>query len=83
MNVMNVGSGGVERSAERVVEKHFPPVESAATANVLRLAGLYGPGRLLRRVDALKSGSPISGNPDGWLNLIRGKSSGVWSPTRR
>jgi nucleoside-diphosphate-sugar epimerase len=65
-------NGQVCRDAERVVEKHFPPDESTetATANVLRLAGLYGPGRLLRRVDALNSGSPISGNPDGWLNLI-------------
>lgn len=65
-------SGKVCRDAERVVEKHFPPGDSTvtATANILRLAGLYGPDRLLRRVDTLKSGSPITGNPDGWLNLI-------------
>ena len=37
---------------------------------VLRLAGIYGPGRLLARAETLKSGRVLSGNPDGWLNLI-------------
>jgi len=39
-------------------------------AYILRLAGLYGPGRLLRRVEAVRSGEPIDGNPDALLNLI-------------
>ncbi len=39
-------------------------------AIILRCAGLYGRGRLLRRIEMLKSGTPIPGRPDGWLNLI-------------
>ena len=39
-------------------------------AIVLRFSGLYGPGRLLRRIEALRGGQPITGNPDGYLNLI-------------
>jgi nucleoside-diphosphate-sugar epimerase len=36
---------------------------------VLRLAGLYGPGRLPRAAD-VRAGRPISADPEGWLNLI-------------
>jgi nucleoside-diphosphate-sugar epimerase len=36
---------------------------------VLRLAGIYGPGRVPRRDDVL-AGKPIAGNGDGYLNLI-------------
>lgn len=39
------------------------------TLTILRLAGIYGPGRLLRE-QALRLGEPIVTNPDGWLNLI-------------
>ena len=39
-------------------------------AIVLRLSGLYGPGRLLRRIEAIRREQPITGNPDGYLNLI-------------
>lgn len=39
-------------------------------ANVLRLSGIYGPARLLTRVEALRAGQPISGRGDAWLNLI-------------
>lgn len=39
-------------------------------ANILRLAGIYGPGRLLRRASQLKSQEPIGGNPNAFLNLI-------------
>ena len=39
-------------------------------AIVLRFSGLYGPGRLLRRIEAICQGQPITGNPDGYLNLI-------------
>jgi nucleoside-diphosphate-sugar epimerase len=34
-------------------------------AIVLRLSGLYGPGRLLRRIEAIRREQPITGNPDG------------------
>lgn len=37
---------------------------------VLRLAGIYGPGRLLAKVDALRRGEAFGGRPDAWLNLI-------------
>lgn len=36
---------------------------------VLRFAGIYGPGRLLRRA-SLERGEPIAGDPEKWLNLI-------------
>jgi nucleoside-diphosphate-sugar epimerase len=39
-------------------------------AVILRLAGIYGPGRLLRRSQSLRSGEPIADDPDKWLNLI-------------
>lgn len=38
-------------------------------AVVLRFAGLYGPGRVIRRA-ALERGEPIAGDPERWLNLI-------------
>ena len=50
--------------AENVVRRYF------ASASVLRLAGLYGPERLLARVQSLRDGEPISGDPDTFLNLI-------------
>jgi len=39
-------------------------------AIVLRFAGIYGPGRLLRS-QSVKQGEPIVGDPDRWLNLIQ------------
>ena len=41
-----------------------------ASVNILRLAGIYGPGRLLSRIEALKAGTPLAGSGDSWLNLI-------------
>ncbi len=65
-------NGIVCLDAEQRVCSHFPPEQSTAErgANVLRLAGFYGPNPLLQRGDALKSGRPLSGNPDAYLNLI-------------
>lgn len=40
------------------------------TAVILRLAGIYGPGRLLRRLDDLRAAIPIAADPDSWLNLV-------------
>ena len=45
---------------------------SSINATILRMSGLYGPERLLVRVDQLRNGDPIGGNPDAWLNLIHG-----------
>ncbi|MEL6895987.1 MAG: NAD-dependent epimerase/dehydratase family protein, partial [Planctomycetota bacterium] len=36
---------------------------------ILRLAGIYGPNRIPRAADVI-AGREISGDPDGWLNLI-------------
>jgi nucleoside-diphosphate-sugar epimerase len=41
----------------------------ATSAIILRLAGLYGPGRIPRAAD-LAAGRPIDAPADGWLNLI-------------
>jgi nucleoside-diphosphate-sugar epimerase len=38
-------------------------------SRVLRLAGLYGPGRLIGEAD-LRRGDLLAGDPDRWLNLI-------------
>ena len=37
---------------------------------VLRLAGLYGPGRLISRRETLMAATPLAGRPEAWLNLI-------------
>lgn len=41
-----------------------------AQAVILRLAGIYGPGRLLARMEQIRAGEPLLGRPDAWLNLI-------------
>ncbi len=38
--------------------------------SLLRLSGIYGPGRLLAKIDALRAGKVLPGRPDAWLNLI-------------
>ncbi len=57
-------SGCICRDAEAVVR------QAKSDANVLRLAGIYGPGRLLARVEQLRRGERLAGNPEAWLNLI-------------
>lgn len=37
---------------------------------ILRLTGIYGPGRLLARASQLQAGDPLAGEPDAWLNLV-------------
>lgn len=56
-------SGKVVLEAERLLHQRSPE------AIVLRFAGIYGPGRLLRR-QAIEVGEPIVGDADAWLNLI-------------
>lgn len=53
--------------AEQIVRQAFG---SDDRATVLRLAGIYGPNRLLRKVSDLKAGHPMPGDPEAWLNLI-------------
>ena len=59
-------SGRICLEAEQSLWQHRQEMNGI----VLRLAGIYGPGRLLTRIDQLRSGTPLSGNSDAWLNLI-------------
>jgi nucleoside-diphosphate-sugar epimerase len=54
-------SGKVCLEAESVAREHG--------ATIIRLAGLYGPGRIVRRV-AILAGEPVVGSPDRYVNLI-------------
>jgi nucleoside-diphosphate-sugar epimerase len=56
-------SGRVVLAAEALVRGRFP------SAIVLRFAGIYGPGRLLRQ-QLIEQGEPIVGDPERWLNLV-------------
>ncbi len=56
-------SGKVVLEAENLVRSAMPD------AIVLRFAGIYGPGRVLRR-QALLAGEPLVGDAEKWLNLI-------------
>jgi nucleoside-diphosphate-sugar epimerase len=58
--------GQIVLAAEETVRQGCPK----GFATVLRFSGIYGPGRLLRRIEAVRSGEPIAGNPDGYLNLV-------------
>jgi nucleoside-diphosphate-sugar epimerase len=58
--------GQIVLAAEATVRQVCP----VGVATVLRFSGIYGPGRLLRRIEAVRSGEPINAHPDGYLNLI-------------
>lgn len=58
--------GGLLLAAE---QKCFPPVSSISRSFILRLSGLYGPGRHLL-MNKVKQGEDIDGNEDRILNLI-------------
>ncbi|QDT52390.1 NAD dependent epimerase/dehydratase family protein [Caulifigura coniformis] len=49
------------------------------TAIVLRLAGIYGPARMLARAESLKAAVPMSGRGDAWLNLIHGDDAAAFA----
>ncbi len=57
-------NGRVCLEAERLFQDAFP------SSNILRLAGIYGPGRLVARIESLRAGIAPEGNAEGWLNLI-------------
>ena len=56
-------NGRIVLEAERTLR------ESRPDATILRFAGIYGPGRLLRKQPLLK-GEPYVGAAEKWLNLI-------------
>lgn len=58
-------SGRICLDAERLVWNSTLP-----SAVILRLSGIYGPDRLLSRMDALRTGQPLAGRAEAWLNLI-------------
>lgn len=62
-------NGQICLDAERLIESRLGK-SSTAAFQILRLAGIYGPNRLLARVAALRNGEAVRGNPDGFLNLI-------------
>ncbi len=57
-------SGKVVLEAENLLRSRYPD------AGVLRLAGIYGPGRLLREA-SIRRGEPIAGDPQRLINLIQ------------
>ncbi len=59
----------LEESGRVVLEAETVLRELRPDAVVLRFAGIYGPGRVLRR-QALLNGEPLVGDADKWLNLI-------------
>lgn len=59
-------NGLLAAAAEEIVRESWCRVSGC----ILRLSGIYGRGRLLARQQGLLEGIPLSGNPDGWLNLI-------------
>lgn len=60
--------GRICLAAEEVVLRS--PLGLADRSCILRLSGIYGPDRLLAKVDALRQGTPLAGSPEAWLNLI-------------
>lgn len=61
-------SGVICRDAEQLVAGFSTTTGTSAT--ILRLSGIYGPGRLLSRVEAIREGLKLPGPADSWLNLI-------------
>jgi len=60
-------SGRVVLEAEQVVRSLCHHEDGQFL--ILRFAGIYGPGRVIRR-HAIETGEPLIGAPDQWLNLI-------------
>jgi len=67
-------NGQICLEAEHLFEKHglrsTEERPKTTTAVILRLAGIYGPKRLLARMEQIKAGESLAGRPDAWLNLI-------------
>jgi nucleoside-diphosphate-sugar epimerase len=62
--------GQLTLEAERALQAICNAPGSTCRLTILRLAGIYGPQRLIARVDQLRAGRPVAGSPDAWLNLI-------------
>lgn len=55
--------------AERLA-REYASSDGNHAATILRLSGIYGPQRLLARMEAIREKQPLPGNPEAWLNLI-------------
>lgn len=62
-------------SGKRCVAAEQAVRESASSVAILRLAGLYGPGRVLARAETLREQRPFPGSGDQWLNLIHAEDA--------
>jgi nucleoside-diphosphate-sugar epimerase len=60
-------AGRLALAAEEIVQNWAQRHQVSAV--ILRLAGIYGPHRILGR-DILRAGGSFGGDPDRWLNLI-------------
>ncbi len=56
--------------AEQFLREQMSNQFSECEVVVLRMAGIYGPNRLLRRIEDLQNRVPLSSPPNDWLNLI-------------
>ncbi len=56
-------------AAEQAVGDRLSKTQTTS-GSVLRLAGIYGPDRLLSRIEAIRAGQVLPGPADAWLNLI-------------
>jgi nucleoside-diphosphate-sugar epimerase len=63
-------SGKLCLEAEEHVRAWAGAGNRSTSAIILRFAGLYGPGRVVRRA-MLERGEPIPGDPERYLNLIQ------------
>ncbi|NNJ25359.1 SDR family oxidoreductase [Alienimonas chondri] len=61
--------GRANLAAERAILAHFENRPSAA-AVILRPSGIYGPGRVIRSAEQVRSGEPVRGQAEAWLNLV-------------
>ncbi|MEW4488277.1 SDR family oxidoreductase [Thalassoglobus sp. JC818] len=60
--------GRICLAAEELVRNWSDQADHSST--ILRLAGIYGPGRLIGRRAQLESQQTLPGNPQAWLNLV-------------
>jgi nucleoside-diphosphate-sugar epimerase len=66
-----VQPGGIAcLQAEQSLLTSLSQMQTIDRANVLRLSGIYGPDRLLSKVESLRAGQALSGTGLEWLNLI-------------
>ena len=56
--------------AEKLVGDLTESSNTVTSATIIRLSGIYGPGRLLRRIEQIQTNELLAGTGDAWLNLI-------------